>query len=138
MQSYGLFHPVSPSSRQGRPQWPLCGQAVYHQEQAAQIYRARSLRRSCILERSRRAVHHPAQPEKSRAESQEQTARGRQCATGEIQGPRPRDRRTLRDRRYRLDAEPVRGRLSEHLQAGKVQRLFHRPHRGTARDGAYR
>ncbi len=35
-------------------------------------------------------------------------------------------------------AEPVRGRLSEHLQAREIQRLFHRPYRGTARDGTYR
>lgn len=110
---------------------------MYHQKQAAQIYRARPLRRSRILGRGRRAIHHPAQPERSRAEGREQTTRGRQCAAGEVQGSRPRDRRTFRDRRYRLDAEPVRGRLSEHLQTGKVQRLFHRPYRGTARDGAY-
>ena len=34
--------------------------------------------------------------------------------------------------------EPIRGRLSEHLQAREIQRLFHRPYRGTARNGAYR
>lgn len=71
MQSYGLFHPISPSSRQGRPQRPLRRQAMYHQEQAAQIYRARPLRQSRILGRGRRAIHHPTQPERSRAEGRE-------------------------------------------------------------------
>ena len=38
----------------------------------------------------------------------------------------------------RFEIEGIDWTLNQHLQTGQVQRLFHRPYRGTARNGTYR